>query len=51
LSFLKKNIHHFPNFSFINGFNPETEIPSEMKNKRIWQLTPLEIWELFNLLK
>jgi 16S rRNA (adenine1518-N6/adenine1519-N6)-dimethyltransferase len=51
LSFLKKNIHHFRNFSFINGFNPEAEIPSEMKNKRIWQLTPLEIWELFNLLK
>lgn len=47
LSFLKKNIKNFPILNSLKEINVEEEIPLEMKNKRVWQLTPDEIWNLF----
>lgn len=50
LSFLKKNIKNLPKLNVFNKFSTDLKIPLEMKNKRVWQLTPLEIWNLFHTL-
>ncbi len=50
ISFLKKNLKNFPELCLLKEFDSEDEIPVNLKNKRVWQLTPLEIWELFTQL-
>ncbi|TFG19033.1 MAG: ribosomal RNA small subunit methyltransferase A, partial [Promethearchaeota archaeon] len=47
LSFLKKNLGNYPKLSSTKEFSLEKTIPEELKNKRLWELTPLQIWELF----
>ncbi|MHA1112074.1 MAG: 16S rRNA (adenine(1518)-N(6)/adenine(1519)-N(6))-dimethyltransferase RsmA [Promethearchaeota archaeon] len=47
ISFLKKNIGNYLKLSTLKEFSLEKEIPLDLKNKRLWQLTPLQIWELF----
>ncbi|MBN2155727.1 MAG: ribosomal RNA small subunit methyltransferase A [Candidatus Lokiarchaeota archaeon] len=47
LSFLKKNIDNFPKLQFLRNLDIDSCVGTDMKNKRLFQLLPREIWNFF----
>jgi len=50
LNFLIHNLEIFSNLDFLRNLELNRVIEVGLKNKRVWQLTPLEIWNFFNSL-